>query len=102
MLLHDRGLILGRYDARITGRDANPAARYPEFDPSYAATYGPFSAAMNAYLREELKFDNDLPYEIITGVEPWNFEDRDSYPSITDRLSSAMSQNPYMRVIVLD
>jgi len=101
MLLHDQGLILGRYDARITGRDDNPAARSPGFDPSYAATYGPFSAAMNAYVREELKFNDDLPYEIIAGVEPWNYEDRESYPSIADRLGSAMSQNPYMRVVVL-
>ena len=101
MLLHDQGLIIGRFDGRITGRDDNPGARTPGFDPSYSATYGPFSAAMNAYVREELKFDDDLPYEILTGVEPWNFEDRDSYPTITERLASAMSQNPYMRVIVL-
>ena len=66
-LLHDEGLILGAYDARITGRDEDPASPYPDFDPSYAATYGPFSAAMNAYVREELKFEDDLPYEIIAG-----------------------------------
>ena len=29
MLLHDEGLVLGRYDARITGRDGDPAAPYP-------------------------------------------------------------------------
>jgi carboxypeptidase C (cathepsin A) len=101
MLLHDQGLILGRYDARITGRDANPAARSPQFDPSYAATYGPFSAAMNDYVREELKFEDDLPYEILTGVSPWNYESRNSYPSVAGRLASVMSQNPYLRVLVL-
>ena len=100
-LLHDQGLIIGRYDARITGRDANPAARSPRFDPSYAATYGPFSSAMNAYVREELKFEDDLPYEILAGVQPWNFDARSSYPSVADRLASAMSQNPYLRVLVL-
>jgi len=42
MLLRDQGLILGRYDARITGRDASPAEPSPRFDPSYAAAYGPF------------------------------------------------------------
>ena len=30
-LLHDQGLILGAYDARITGRDDDPAAPYPGF-----------------------------------------------------------------------
>ena len=64
-LLHDQGLILGAYDARITGRDDDPASPYPDFDPSGAATLGPFSAAMNAYVRGELKFEDDMPYEIL-------------------------------------
>jgi carboxypeptidase C (cathepsin A) len=101
MLLHEQGLIIGRYDARITGRDASPASRFPRFDPSYAATYGPFSAAMNAYLRQELKFEDDLPYEILTGVQPWNFDTRNNYPSVAGRLASVMSQNPHLRVLVL-
>jgi len=100
-LLRDQGLIIGRYDARITGRDADKSFPSPRFDPSYAATLGPFSAAMNSYLREELKFENDLPYEILSGVGPWNYDARSSYPSVADRLGSAMSQNPYLRVLVL-
>jgi carboxypeptidase C (cathepsin A) len=100
-LLHDEGLILGAYDGRITGRDDMPASREPEFDPSYSATYGPFSAAMNNYAREELKFEDDLPYEIIAGVQPWNYASRNSYPHVADQLGSAISQNPYLRVIVL-
>jgi carboxypeptidase C (cathepsin A) len=101
MLLRDQGLIIGRYDARITGRDADKSFPAPRFDPSFAATLGPFSAAMNSYLREELKFENDLPYEILAGVGPWNYDARSSYPSVADRLASAMSQNPYLRVLVL-
>ncbi len=101
MLLRDQGLILGRYDARITGRDADKSGNSPRFDPSYAATYGPFSASMNAYLREELKFEHDLPYEILTGVGPWNFDARQSYPTVSESLASAMSQNQYLRVLVL-
>jgi carboxypeptidase C (cathepsin A) len=101
MLLRDQGLIIGRYDARITGRDADKSSPGPRFDPSYAATLGPFSAAMNSYLREELKFENDLPYEILSGVGPWNYDARSSYPSVADRLAYAMNQNPYLRVLVL-
>ncbi|MGD1083814.1 MAG: peptidase S10 [Verrucomicrobiota bacterium] len=100
-LLHDQGLILGDYDARITGRDDNPAAPSPNFDPSYAATYGPFSAAINSYVRSELKFEDDLPYEILVGAQPWNYPTRNSYPRVTDQISSVMNQNPYMRVLVL-
>ncbi len=100
-LLREQGLILGRFDARITGRDADKRSPGPRFDPSYASAYGPFSAAMNAYVREALQFTNDLPYEIIAGVKPWDFETRDSYPSVSDKLASVMSQNPYLRVLVL-
>jgi carboxypeptidase C (cathepsin A) len=100
-LLRDQGLILGRYDARITGRDADPAAPSPRFDPSYAATYGPFSAAINAYARGELKFEDDLPYEILTSVGSWTYDSRNSFPSVAGRLASIMNQNPHMRVLVL-
>jgi carboxypeptidase C (cathepsin A) len=100
-LLHNQGLILGAYDARITGRDDDPASPYPDFDPSYAATLGPFSAAMNSYVRGELKFEDDLPYEILAGVQPWNYGVRNSYASASEKLASTMNQNPYMRVLVL-
>jgi carboxypeptidase C (cathepsin A) len=100
-LLHDEGLIIGAYDARITGRDDDPAAREPDFDPSDAAVNGPFSAAINTYVREELKFQDDLPYELIAGVQPWSFRARGNYPQTGGELSSAMNQNPYMRVLVV-
>jgi len=100
-LLHDEGLVLGAYDARLTGRDNNAAAPYPDFDPSYTAVHGPFSAAMNSYVRSELKFEDDLPYETIAGVQPWNYGVRNSYASSGDKLASTMNQNPYMKILVL-
>ncbi|HTV75580.1 MAG TPA: hypothetical protein VMD57_01175, partial [Candidatus Baltobacteraceae bacterium] len=99
-LLHDQGLILGAYDARITGRDDDPASPTPDFDPSDAAVLGPFSAAMNSYVRTELKFEDDLPYEIIAGVQPWNYGVRNSYASAGDKLAAIMNQNPYMKILV--
>jgi len=101
-LLHDEGLILGAYDARITGRDDDPAAPEPDFDPSDAAVTGPFSAAMNSYVRSELKFEDDLPYELLAGVQPWNYGTRNSYPNAGNQLASIMNQNPYMKVLLLD
>lgn len=100
-LLHDDGVILGAYDARITGRDANAASPYPDFDPSMAATRGPFSAAVNSYIRSELKFENDLPYEVLAGVQPWNYGARNNYANAGERLGRIMNQNPYMRVLVV-
>jgi carboxypeptidase C (cathepsin A) len=101
LLLQDQGLILGRYDARITGHDADPASPYPHFDPSDVAVKGPFSAGMNAYLRGELKFEDDLPYEMLAGVGPWNFDNRNSFPSVASSLASVINENPYLRVLVL-
>jgi carboxypeptidase C (cathepsin A) len=100
-LLHDQGLILGAYDARITGRDDDPASPYPDFDPSDAAVLGPFSAAANSYIRGELKFKDDLPYEIMANVQPWNYGAKNNYASAGDKLASVMNQNPYMKILVL-
>jgi carboxypeptidase C (cathepsin A) len=100
-LLHDEGMILGAYDARITGRDDDPASPYPDFDPSAVATDGPFSAAINSYLRAELKFEDDLPYEVLAGVQPWNYGDRNTYASAGGSLASMMNQNHYMKILVL-
>ena len=100
-LLHDEGLILGVYDTRITGRDGDPASPYPDFDPSSAATRGPFAAAINSYVRSELKFEDDLPYELLAGVQPWNYGVHNNYANASDKLASAISQNPWLRIIVL-
>ena len=100
-LLHDQGLILGAYDARITGRDDDPASPVPDFDPSDAAVHGPFSAAINSYIRSELKFEDDLPYEIFGNVRPWDYGVRNNYANAGEKLASTMNQNPYMRILVL-
>jgi carboxypeptidase C (cathepsin A) len=99
-LLHDQGLILGAYDARITGSDGDDASGWPDFDPSSTAVMGVFSAAMNSYVRSELKFKDDLPYELLAGVQPWNYGAHNSYPNASDRLASVMNQNPYLKILV--
>jgi carboxypeptidase C (cathepsin A) len=100
-LLHDEGLILGAYDARLTGRDGDAARTGAGFDPSAAAVMGPFSAAMNSYVRSELKFEDDLPYELIAGVQPWNYGVRNNYANDSEELASVMNQEPYLKILVL-
>jgi carboxypeptidase C (cathepsin A) len=101
-LLHDEGLILGAYDSRITGRDDDPAAEFPDYDPSDTAVMGPFASVMNAYVRDELKFKDDLPYAIFAGVQPWNYGAPNNYPNAAEKLANTMNQNPYMKVLVLN
>lgn len=100
-LLHKEGLILGAYDARLTSRDGDPATPWAIFDPSSVAVMGPFSAAMNSYVRSELKFEDDLPYELLAGVQPWNYGSHNEFPNASDRLAAVMNQDPYMRILVL-
>ena len=100
-LLHDEGLILGAYDARLTGRDGDPASGYPGFDPSSTAVMGPFAAAMNSYVRSELKFEDDLPYTLLAGVQPWNYGAQNSYANASAKLADDLNQNPYLKILVL-
>ncbi|HEV2691514.1 MAG TPA: peptidase S10 [Verrucomicrobiae bacterium] len=100
-LLHSEGLILGAYDSRLTGRDGDAAAQGAGFDPSSTAVTGPFSAAMNSYTRSELKFEDDLPYVLIAGVQPWNYSAQNNYANASEQLASVMNQNPYLKILVL-
>jgi carboxypeptidase C (cathepsin A) len=99
-LLRSEGKIIGRFDARVVSRDGDAAGRSPEFDPSYVLVSGVFSSAMNAYVREDLKFEKDLPYEILTSVQPWNFSRRDAFPSTAPDLAAALKENPHLKVLV--
>lgn len=98
------GLTVGRLDSRFTGRDYNDVGVGPEFDPSNDGTIsGPYSAALNHYVRAELKFKNDLPYEILGGrVQPWNYNNvQNRYLNVAESLRKAMAVNPYLKVWVL-
>jgi len=101
-LLRDQKRTVGRLDGRFIGIDRDAAGEEPEFDPSLAAITGEYTAMLNDYVRRELKFESDLPYEILTGrVQPWSF-DRNSnrYLDVSETLRSALSENPYMHVFV--
>jgi carboxypeptidase C (cathepsin A) len=93
---------VGRLDSRFEGVDRDAAGETPEGDPSMAAIQGPFTAALNHYLRTELGYESDLVYEILTGrVHPWKFENAENrYLDVAERLRQAMTGNPALRVFV--
>lgn len=99
-LLAEEGLICGRFDGRITGRDGSAGGSRPGFDPSFTAALGPLAAAMNAYVREELGYESDLPYKVLAGVGPWPYP-QNAYANTADDLAGAMHENPHLRVLVL-
>lgn len=101
LLRHERKTV-GRLDSRFTGTDRDTGGEHFEYDPSYAAILGPYTAGFNQYVREELKFESDLPYEIITPkVRPWSYKEfENAYVSVSDTLRKAISMNPYLKVYV--
>lgn len=101
-LLRSEGLTVGRLDSRFTGYDYDSAGESFEKDPSYSAIQGPYTALLNGYVRSELKYENDLPYEILTGrVQPWNFGDsQNQYLNVAETLRQAITQNPSLKVFV--
>jgi len=102
-LLRDQRRTVGRLDGRFTGVDRDAAAGDgPDFDASYAAIFGEYTAVFNDYVRRELKFETDLPYEILTDkVRPWSYDRaQNRYVDVAETLRGAMSQNPYMKVFV--
>jgi carboxypeptidase C (cathepsin A) len=101
-LLRSERKTVGRIDGRFTGFDRDAAGETPEFDPSIAAIIGPYSGMLNDYARNDLKFDSDLPYEVLTGrVRPWNYAPYENrYVNVAETLRKAMTQNPFLHVFV--
>lgn len=101
-LMRDEDRTVGRFDSRYRGIDRDSAGESYDYDPSAAAVFGAFTSAVNQYLREELEFEREQVYEILTGnVHPWSystFENR--YVSATETLRSAMVKNPHLKVLV--
>ncbi len=93
---------VGRLDGRFIGIDKDAAGESPDYDPSYAAIYGEYTAAFNDYIRRELKYETDTPYEILTSkVRPWNYDSaQNRFVDVSETLRGAMSQNPYLKVYV--
>ncbi len=101
-LLRDKRRTVGRLDTRFTGVDRDAAGEHYEYDPSYATIQGAYTATLNDYVRVELGFESDLPYEILTDrVRPWSYgEHQNQYVNVAETLRQAMSKNPFLRVFV--
>lgn len=65
-----------------------------------AAILGPYTAAVNAYVRGELNWESDVNYEILTSrVRPWKTQDG-RYVDVSETLRASMSKNPTLKVWV--
>ena len=102
-LLRDQRRTVGRLDSRFTGIDRDSGGETFEHDPSASATSGPYTATFYDYVRRELKFESDLPYEILNfkAFEQWSFAQHENrYVEVGETLRKAMSINPHLKVFV--
>lgn len=101
-LRRDERLSVGRLDGRFSGPAASAIAEGMDADPSMDAIAGPYAAAWNHYVRDELGYQSDLHYEQISSrVHPWSFKDFEGRPiDVSPQLERAMRQNPHLRVHV--
>ena len=102
-LLRSRRQVVGRLDGRFTGWDADYAVETPGKDPSFSAIIGPYTAALNHYVRVELEYKNDLPYEILNmdAAKNWSFKEFEGQQiTVAEKLADAMRVNPHLKVHV--
>ncbi len=101
-LLRSQRRTTGRLDGRFTGWDTDYGREQWSNDPSMDAITGPYAAALNHYVRGELEYRSDLPYEVLTDrVQPWSYKEFEgAHTFVSDKLAAAMRANPDMRVHV--
>jgi len=107
-LMRTRRLTAGRIDARFAGDTVNQLTENAENDPFNAAVGSAYTAAVNHFTREVLKFGDDRPYLNTNGAGGrWNWVRQaggrgffPSAPNVQGDLVQAMVANPHMVVQV--
>lgn len=103
-LLRDRGLTIGRLDARYTGKDFDNAGETPDNDPSFYGIDAGYTAAINQWARETLGYQTSREYQSIGSVGgQWDWSlgggrGRQAYLNIAPLIGQAMRQNSQLRL----
>jgi carboxypeptidase C (cathepsin A) len=103
-LQRSRGLVTGRLDSRFSGPLLDLLSENAPGDPQSSAVTGAFTAAVNAYLRGELKFETQDRYVMGGGNQgQWNWtrEGARGWATTTyvgSDLAQSLVTNPYLRV----
>jgi len=107
-LQRSRGLTTGRIDARFTGYTYDLLEENAQGDPEGPAVGGAFTALINEYNHDELKFGKDKVYHNTSGGGGgWNWTRQQrgrgffpSGPNVQGDLAQAMVTNPKLLVQV--
>lgn len=100
-LLRTENRTLGILDSRVAGI-GQPDGTFSD-DPSVVATIGAYVATLNDYIRNELKYENDLPYDYLSleANQFWNWGSAArGYLSVIDELREAIGRTRYLKVFI--
>jgi carboxypeptidase C (cathepsin A) len=102
-----RGITVGRYDSRYAGPTYDLLAENAEYDPSFSAVSGAFTAAINSYIRQDLKFNPQQIYQTLPSDvgENWDWKHNarpgaPSNPNVDGDLVDALISNSSLQVQV--
>ena len=105
-LLIDQKVRVGRLDGRYTGPDPNGLLDTPFYDPTGAATGPPFTSVFNNYLRTELGYKVDMPYNVRAPRGPndtWDWGSASQgFPDTASAMRQAIVKNPYLKILVME
>jgi carboxypeptidase C (cathepsin A) len=100
------GRVVSRYDGTVTGTDPNPWNQRDHDDPVLDRTIAPFTSAFVSYVRDELGFKTDEPFELLNREvgRRWNWRDngQDSFRTLgaSDALRRALANEPALKVLI--
>jgi carboxypeptidase C (cathepsin A) len=105
-LLIDQKVRVGRLDARFTGPDPDGLMDTQSYDPTGSATRPPFTSVFNNYVRTELGYKTDMPYNVSAQGSSFGTWDWGSaiqgFPDTASALRQAIVKNPYLKVLVME
>lgn len=101
-LLGGSNQITGRLDSRFAGDAFNPLSENAQYDPMDSYIASAFTATLNSYMRNELKFGKNMQYKVSGNVGPWNFKRRGfiGFPNVMNDMAEAMVYNPSLKVML--
>ena len=107
------GLTTGRLDTRYQGPDFNPMSEESDYDPQSAAVSSAYTAAINQYMRTELKFGENLTYKPGAYTDPtftWDLRHQspggppaqfqEGGTNVMQDMALTMKVNPKMKVLL--
>jgi carboxypeptidase C (cathepsin A) len=104
-LMREKGIVIGRLDARFTGPTEDELGEYADYDPQSADISSAYASTFNMYMHDELKFGQDMQYQISGNVNPWDWKHGrgfgwPGYTNVAVDLANALRRNTRLQVLL--